>query len=67
MKNKKLKFISSGVLLLIMMIATDYSAYTTEMALAEYKGEVFDKGFSPMWGSFIVPLIFFVLAFIPNK
>ena len=50
----------------IMMIASDYNAYTTEMAIVEAKGELFDKSFSPMWESFIVPLLFIVIAFIPN-
>ena len=50
----------------IMMIASDYNAYTAEMAIVEAKGEVFDKSFLPMWESFIVPLLFIVIAFIPN-
>ena len=49
------------------MIASDYNAYTTEMTIVEAKGEVFDKSFSPMWESFIVPLLFIVIAFIPNS
>ena len=48
------------------MIASDYSAYTTEMAIAEAKGEVFEKSFSPMWGSFIIPLLIILIAFLPN-
>ncbi len=48
------------------MIGSDYSAYTTEMAIVEAQGKVFDKSFSPMWESFIVPLLFIVIAFIPN-
>ena len=48
------------------MIGSDYSAYTTEMAIVEAQGEVFDKSFSPMWESFIVPLLFIIIAFIPN-
>ena len=48
------------------MIASDYSAYTTEMAIAEAKGEVFEKSFSPMWESFIIPLLVIVIAFLPK-
>ena len=46
---------------------SDYSAYTTEMAITEYKGENFEKSFTPLWGSYIVPLTMFILAFIPKK
>ena len=49
------------------MIASDYNAYTTEMTIFEAKGEVFDKSFSPMWESFILPIILIVIAFIPNS
>ena len=48
------------------MIGSDYSAYTTEKAIVEAQSKVFDKSFSPMWESFIVPLLFIVIAFIPN-
>ena len=34
-----------GVLLCILMIASDYHGFTTEMAVVEFKGEVFDKSF----------------------
>jgi len=66
MKNQKIIAIVCAVLLSILMIASDYSAYTTEMAIAEAKGEVFEKSFSPMWGSFIIPLLVIVIAFLPN-
>ena len=66
MENQKLILITCAVFMLIMMIGSDYSAYTTEMAIIEAKGEVFDKSFIPMWESFIVPLLFIVIAFIPN-
>ena len=66
MKNQKIIAIVCAVLLSILMIASDYSAYTTEMAIVEAQGEVFDKSFSPMWESLIVPLFFIVIAFIPK-
>ena len=49
------------------MIASDYHGYTTEMAVVEFKGEVFDKRFFPSWGSFIVPLSIIVIAFLPDS
>ena len=67
MKGKKLILIICAVFMFIMMIASDYNAYTAEMAIFEAKGEVFDKSFSPMWESFIVPLLFIVIAFLPNS
>ena len=66
MKNQKIIAIVCAVLLSILMIASDYSAYTTEMAIAEAKGEVFEKSFLPMWESFIIPLLVIVIAFLPN-
>ena len=48
------------------MINNPHPKGTTEMAIVDAKGEVFDKSFSPMWESFIVPLLFIVVAFIPN-
>jgi len=66
MKNQKIIAIVCAVLLSILMIASDYSAYTTEMAIAEAKDEVFEKSFSPMWESFIIPLLVIVIAFLPN-
>ena len=66
MKNQKIIAIVCAVLLSILMIASDYSAYTTEMAIDEAKGEVFEKSFSPMWESFIIPLLVIVIAFLPN-
>ena len=66
MKGKKLILIICAVFMFIIMIASDYNAYTAEIAIFEAKGEVFDKSFSPMWESFIVPLLFIVIAFIPN-
>ena len=42
MKNQKIIAIVCAVLLSILMIASDYSAYTTEMSIAEAKGEVFE-------------------------
>ena len=67
MKNQKLIAIVCGVLLCLLMIASDYHGYTTEMAVVEFKGEVFDKSFTPSWGSFIVPLSILVIAFLPNS
>ena len=58
-----------AIFILILMIASDYSAFTTEMAIPKANDEVFDKSFSPMWGSFIIPLCIIVIAFIskPKK
>jgi len=56
MKNQKFIAIICGVLLCILMIASDYHGYTTERSVVEFKGEVFEKNFKPSWGSFIVPL-----------
>ncbi len=67
MKNHKILLISLGVLTLILLIASDYSAYTTEMAITEAKGESFEKSFTPDWGSYIIPLIMFIAAFMPKK
>ena len=66
MKNQKIFAMVCAALLTILMIASDYSAYTTEMAITEAKGEIFEKSFSPMWESFVIPLLFIVIAFIPN-
>ena len=66
MKDRKLILIICAVFMFIMMIASDYNTYTAEMTIVEAKGEVFDKSFSPMWESFIVPLLFIVIAFLPN-
>ena len=66
MKNQKFVLIVCGVLIFILMIISDYNAYTTEMTIVEAKGEVFEKSFSPMWESFVIPLLFFVIAFMPN-
>ena len=49
------------------MIASDYHGYTTEMAVVEFKGEVFEKRFFPSWESFIVPLSIIVIAFLPDS
>ena len=49
------------------MIASDYHGYTTEMAVIEFKGEVFDKSFTPSLGSFIIPLSILAIAFLPNQ
>ena len=67
MKNQKIILIACAVFIFIISIGSDYSAYTTEMAIAEAKGEMFEISFSPMWDSFIVPLICVVIAFIPNS
>jgi len=66
-KKQKLIATVCAVLLCILMIASDYHGYTTEMAVIEFKGEVFDKSFTPSWGSFIVPLSILVIAFLPNS
>ena len=66
MKNQKFVLIVCGVLIFILMIISDYNAYTTEMTIVEAKGEVFEKSFLPMWESFVIPLLFIVIAFIPN-
>ena len=66
MKNQKLIVIVCGVLLCLLMIASDYHGYTTEKSVVEFKGEVFEKSFKPSWGSFIVPLSIVLIAFIPK-
>ena len=66
MKNQKFIAIVCGVLLCILMIASDYHWYTTERAVVQFRGEVFEKSFTPSWGSFIVPLSIIVIAFIPK-
>ncbi len=66
MKNQKFVLIVCAVLIFILMIISDYNAYTSEMTIVEAKGEVFEKSFSPMWESFVIPLLFIVIAFIPN-
>ena len=50
MKNQKTIAIVCAIFILILMIASDYSAFTTEMAIPKANDEVFDKSFSPMWG-----------------
>ena len=49
------------------MIASDYHGYKTEMAVAEFAGEVFEKSFKPSLESFIIPLSIIVIVFIPNS
>ena len=66
MKINKKWAIICAILLCILMIASDYHGYTTEMAVVEFKGEVFEKTFRPSWGSFIVPLSIVLIAFIPK-
>jgi len=39
MKNQKFIAIICGVILCILMIASDYHGYKTEMAVAEFAGE----------------------------
>jgi hypothetical protein len=48
------------------MIASDYHRYKTEKSVVEFKGEVFEKRFTPGWGSFIVPISIILIAFIPK-
>ena len=67
MKKQRLIATICAALLCILMIASDYHGYTTEMAVVEFKGEIFDKSFTPSWGSFIVPLSILVIAFLPNS
>ena len=67
MKNQKLVAIICAIILCALMIASDYHGYTTEMAVAEFAGEVFDKSFSPSLESFIIPLSIIVIAFLPNS
>ena len=67
MKKQKLIVTVCAVLLCILMIASDYHGYTTEMAVIEFKGEVFDKSFTPNLGSFIIPLSILAIAFLPNQ
>ena len=67
MKNQKFIAIICGVILCILMIASDYHGYKTEKAVAEFKGDVFEKSFTPSWGSFIVPLSILAIAILPNR
>ena len=67
MKNQKFIAIICGVILCILMFASDYHGYKTEKAVAEFKGDVFEKSFTPSWGSFIVPLSIILIAFIPKE
>ena len=64
MKSQKLRAIVCSVLLCLLMIASDYHGYTTERSVVEFKGEVFEKKFSPSWGSFIVPISIILIAFM---
>ena len=66
MKNQKFVAIVCGMLLCLLMIASDYHRYKTEKSVAELTGEVFEKKFSASWGSFIVPLSVVLIAFIPK-
>ena len=66
MKNQKFIAIVCGVLLCLLMIASDYHRYKTEKSVAEFTGKVFEKKFSTSWGSFIVPLSVVLIAFIPK-
>ena len=66
MKNQKLLAIGCGVLLCILIIASDYHGYKTEKSVVEFKGEVFEKSFTPSWGSFIVPISIILIAFLPK-
>ena len=66
MKNQKLIAIVCGVLLCLLMVASNYHGYTTEKSVVEFKGEVFEKSFKPSWVSFIVPLSIILIAFIPK-
>ena len=67
MKINKKWAIICAILLCILMIASDYHGYTTEMAVVEFKGEVFEKSFKPSLESFIIPLSIIVIVFIPNS
>ena len=48
MKNQKTLAIICSILLLILVIISDFSALNTEKAITEAKDEVFDKIFYPM-------------------
>ena len=67
MKKQKLIAIVCGVLLCLLMIASDYHGFKTEKSVVEFKGEVFEKGFTPSWGSFIVPISIILITFIPKQ
>ena len=43
MKNQKFTAVVCGVLLCLLMIATDYRRYKTERSVAEFTREVFKK------------------------
>ena len=49
MKNQKLIAVVCGVLLCLLMIASDYYGFTTEKSVVEFKGEFFEKSFKPSW------------------
>ena len=66
MKNQTFIGIVCGVLLCLLMIASDYQGYKTEKSVAEFIGKVFEKKFTASWGSFIVPISIVLIAFIPK-
>ena len=51
-------------MLCLLIIASDYHGYKTEKSVVEFKGEVFEKSFTPSWGSFIVPISIILIAFL---
>lgn len=69
LKMKKQNFIAivCALMLCVLMIASDYYGYTTEVAVAEFKDEVFKKSFTPSWESFIIPLSIIIIAFLHNS
>ena len=66
MKNQKFIAIVCGVLLCLLMIASDYQRYKTEKSVANFTGKVFEKKFTASWGSFIVPISIILIAFLPK-
>ena len=55
-----------GGLLCILMIASDYHGFTTEMAIVEFKGEVLKKSFSKL-GKFYCSTINYFNCFLPDS
>ena len=50
----------------LLKISSIFEKLFAEMAIAKAKGEVLEKSFSPMWGSFIIPLLIILIAFLPK-
>ena len=67
MKNQKLIAVVCGVLLCLLMIASDYYGFTKEKSVVKFKGEFFEKSFKPSWWSFIVPLSIILIGLFQKQ